>query len=88
MSNKKAETKGTVTKMWHLGQSGRQCPLKCKREIRSGVCCLGEDLLQGEEHLPCGSALYHMKEGLIDLLQFEHSADVRVDEPFLAVLQG
>lgn len=37
MSNKKAETKGTVTKMWHLSQSGRQRPLKCRRGIRSRV---------------------------------------------------
>lgn len=42
-------------------------------EIRSWVCCLHEDLLQGEEHLACGSALYHMKEGLVDLKETECS---------------
>lgn len=53
-----------------------------------GVCCPGEDLLKGEEHLARGFALNHMEEGVIDLLQFEHSTSVWVDEPLLAVLQS
>lgn len=32
--------------------------------------------------------LSHIPYMLSHLLQFEHSADVRVDEPLLAILQG
>lgn len=50
--------------------------------------CPGQDLLEGQEHLARGFALHHVKEGIVDLLQLEHSTGVWVDEPLLAVLQG
>lgn len=49
---------------------------------------LVQDLFQRQKHFACGFALYHVEEGIIDLLELKHSSRVRLEAALLAVLES
>lgn len=52
------------------------------------ILLLVQDLFKRQKHFACGFALYHVEEGIIDLLQLVHSSHVRMEAALLAVLES
>lgn len=52
------------------------------------ILLLGQDLFKRQKHFACRFALYHVEEGIIDLLELKHASRVRTEAALLAVLES